>query len=291
MRKKEENVGRYQKGILMGLAAAVSILLIACLPYFAFLRSLAVMSIYSHIHEKQSIMEEQGIDLHIPGGLTTREADWYPFVMTFQADEAYRSYTGEKDARLTILYNFPAFSLSKGCSRLYDTESPYYNGFYGAYLVKDSNNAGQAQGSLDEKLAASIARFDFFWLVLGDFGLPEEKQVFDFKVTDRQENVTFAGHEGFTKMAADVLVNGSAHNKRKGVMSYLQYGSPGFGDITEEEEFAPVRLSGLIYGKYFDEWDTGIYFYAMGSEKAIDCCENHIFPEIRLGDKEQMAGP
>lgn len=282
MKKKEENVGRHKKRILLILVSAAGILLIACLPPFAFVRSLAVMSVYSHIHEKQSIMKEQGIDLHIPGGLMTREADWYPFVMTFQADEAYRSYSGEEDARLTILYNFPSFSMTKGCSRLYDTASPYYNGFYGAYLIKDSSNTGLAQGRLDEELAASIARFDFFWLVLGDFGLPPNKQVFDFEVTDRQENVTFAGQEGFTRIAADIFVNGSAHNKRKGVMSYLQYGSPGFGSISAEEEFAPVRLSGLIYGKYFKEWDTGIYFYVMGSEKALESCENQIFPGIRL---------
>ena len=41
---------------------------------------------------------------------------------------------------LAKLYNFPAFDLrwGKGCSRLYDPTSPYYNAFYGAYLVTDA---------------------------------------------------------------------------------------------------------------------------------------------------------
>lgn len=67
--------------------------------------------------------------------------------MTFTADAAYAAYTGQPDARLTILYNFPAFDLSRGCSRLYDPNSPYYNGFYGAYLVRDGSNAAWPAGT------------------------------------------------------------------------------------------------------------------------------------------------
>lgn len=98
------------------------------------------MSVYSGMHERQSIMEAKGIELSIPGGGATSEADWYPFVMTFNPSaESFCRFIGEANRKLTILYNFPAFDLrwGKGCSRLYDPTSPYYNAFYGAYLVTD----------------------------------------------------------------------------------------------------------------------------------------------------------
>ena len=125
------------------LAAAGILLLLASFvlsPFSKYILSLSVMSVYSGMHERQSIMHEKGIELAIPGGSATKETDWYPFVMTFNPTEAsFCRFTGETNRKLTILYNFPAFDLrwGKGCSRLYDPTSPYYNAFYGAYLVTD----------------------------------------------------------------------------------------------------------------------------------------------------------
>lgn len=124
--------------------AAVGILLLLVSfmlsPFSKYILSLSVMSVYSGMHERQSIMHEKGIELAIPGGSATKETDWYPFVMTFNPSEAsFCRFTEETNRKLTILYNFPAFDLrwGKGCSRLYDPTSPYYNAFYGAYLVTD----------------------------------------------------------------------------------------------------------------------------------------------------------
>ena len=38
--------------------------------------SLAVMKVYSGMHEKESIMVQKGITLEIPGGGITKEKDW-----------------------------------------------------------------------------------------------------------------------------------------------------------------------------------------------------------------------
>ena len=125
------------------LAAAGILLLFVSFvlsPFSKYILSLSVMSVYSGMHERQSIMHEKGIELAIPGGSATKETDWYPFVMTFNPSEAsFCRFTEETNRKLTILYNFPAFDLrwGKGCSRLYDPTSPYYNAFYGAYLVTD----------------------------------------------------------------------------------------------------------------------------------------------------------
>ena len=123
-------------------AAGILLLLVSFVlsPFSKYILSLSVMSVYSGMHERQSIMHEKGIELAIPGGSATKETDWYPFVMTFNPSEvSFCRFIGETNRKLTILYNFPAFDLrwGKGCSRLYDPTSPYYNAFYGAYLVTD----------------------------------------------------------------------------------------------------------------------------------------------------------
>lgn len=124
-------------------AAGILLLLVGFVlsPFSKYILSLSVMSVYSGMHERQSIMHEKGIELAIPGGSATKETDWYPFVMTFNPSEvSFCRFIGETNRKLTILYNFPAFDLrwGKGCSRLYDPTSPYYNAFYGAYLVADA---------------------------------------------------------------------------------------------------------------------------------------------------------
>jgi hypothetical protein len=245
-----------------------------------FLESMVIMSGYSQINKQASLLEEEHISLTIPGGMATKEEDWYPFVMTFVADEAYARMVGEQDAKLTILYNFPAFSLQDGASRLYDEQSPYYNSFYGAYLVRDSKNSRLTQGEIDVERVADIAKFDFFRLVLGDFGLPRQKEVFDFTVTDLTQNVTYLDRTGWTKITADILVNGAAHHPRDQVVSYLQYGAPEFG--VSAQEFQPVSIQGIVYAQYFEEWDVGLYFYVMGSKEVCDACDTQILQKSRL---------
>lgn len=253
------------------LAAAAGAVVFALSPLFPFVRSLAVMSVYSKLHERHSLLAQEHIGLRMPGGLSTPAADWYPFPMTFVADELYAAASGRPDARLTIVYNFPAFDYARGCSRLYDPASPYYSSFYGAYLVRDGRSAALAAGTPDEAAVAEIAAFDFFTLVLGDFGLAPEDRVFDFTVTDRAYGVSCAGYDGWARIQARLTVNGSAHNRRDAVRSYLQYGAPNFGPVAEE--FAPVELYGIVCGRYFPQWDVEIYFYVMGADAQIclDC--------------------
>lgn len=131
-----------KKLLITGIIAAV-IAAFLWLPLSNYPISLAVMKVYSGIHQKDSIMAKKGISLEIPGGDSTKEKDWYPFVMTFNASESFRRFIGEADGAdldLTILYNFPAFDVLKGCSTLYNPNSPYYNSFYGAYMVSGTTD-------------------------------------------------------------------------------------------------------------------------------------------------------
>lgn len=247
------------------LAAALFVLS----PLFPAVSSLAVMSVYSRECEKASLLNDKGIFLQIPGGGSTAKDDWYPFVMTFCDDEGFSRYIGEPDSRLTILYNFPAFSYSKGCSRLFDESSPYYNGFYGAYLVETPDEVPYgfdgATGELRETAITDVARYDFFKLVLEDFGLKSTDKIFEYSVTDKRANQTFVGYDGWTRVDATITVNGAAHNSDGFVQSYIQYGKPNF---PTNEPFKPTTVYCVAYARYFEEWDTSVFFYAMSADRA-----------------------
>ncbi len=269
--------------------------------------SLAVMKVYSGIHEQDNIMEKKGIELHIPGGSATKEKDWYPFVMTFNDDAGFQQFTGESDLKLTILYNFPAFDLLKGCSRVYDPASPYYNGFYGAYLVcreksgreqsggNEETSAGAndeilpygflADGSLDPEAAAQVPRFDFQKLVLRDLGIEADELVFDWEIVNNQPKVTYLGIDGWTRADARLTVNGMQHQKEDFRRSYLQYGPPGYSlpDARAEADFAPVDMIGRVYGRYFEEWDTSIFFYVLAADQdVLENCDRDILSQSSL---------
>lgn len=253
-------------------------------PLFNFVRSIAVMGVYSGMNERNSLLSDEGIEIKVKGGVSTNEKDWYPFAMTFSADNSYARYIGEENARLTIIYNFPSFEYAKGCSNLFNEESPYYNAFYGAYAVQGDSNESLKRGELDENVAASVARFDFFELVLSDFGLKSENEIFEFDVIDREEGIDYVGYDSWTKIKADMTVNGAAHNSRKDVVSYLQYGEPNFGEV--KNEFAPIQMTGIVYGRYFEEWDTGIYIYVMASDEDIcHSCDEDILSKTIIRNK------
>lgn len=286
------------------LAAAAAVVILAGFiwsPLSNYPVSLAVMKVYSGIHERDSIMAEKGIELHIPGGSATKERDWYPFVMTFNDDEGFRRFTGEPDLKLTILYNFPAFDLRKGCSRLYDPASPYYNSFYGAYLVSPEDSVGNKGGSadaggspapygfledgrLDVEATAQVPQFDFQKLVLRDFGIERDELIFDWEVSKSEQRVTYLGIDGWTRVDAKLTVNGTQHEADGFRRSYLQYGPPEYTlSEVKAEDFAPVEMVGRLYGRYFEEWDTSIFFYVLASNRAVlKKCDQEILSQSRL---------
>ncbi|MBQ9766720.1 MAG: hypothetical protein IJW37_01265 [Lachnospiraceae bacterium] len=233
------------------------------------------------MNETESLLETEDITLSIPGGLSTSRSDWYPFVMTFTADGGFRRFTDDSSLSLTILYNFPAFSPTKGCSRLYDADSPYYNSFYGAYLVKDADGRpyGFTENSdgmfyPDAAAVADVPKYDFWWLVLSEFGLTGENAVFDWNVTDVSEPLSYAGEEGFYRMDATLTVNGASHAYNGFTRSYLQYGTPNF-PVTEP--LAPVPMYGRLYGKYLEEKGVSLFFYIVAADEGVlEECDSEI---------------
>jgi len=284
--KKTTNTGTFifkQKRYLAGRILAL--LLLFCLsPLSRVFYSMAVMGVYSKMNEKTSLLHSESINLSIPGGLSTLNSDWYPFVMTFEANSGFRRFTGNSSLDLTILYNFPAFSPLKGCSRLYDTSSPYYNSFYGAYLVKDSEGGiygftRQSDGTLypDAAAVAEVPKYDFWQLVLSEFGLTRTNAVFDWNITEISAPLSYAGEDGFYRMDATLTVNGSSHEYNGFTQSYLQYGKPNF-PVTDP--LAPVPMYGRLYGKYLEEKQVSLFFYIVAADKdVLEECDRELLSE------------
>ncbi len=261
------------------------LLLLFCLsPFSRVFYSMTVMSVYSKMNVKTSLLHSEDITLSIPGGLSTLRSDWYPFVMTFEANSGFRRFTGDSSLDLTILYNFPAFSLLKGCSRLYDTDSPYYNSFYGAYLVKDTDGGiygftRQSDGTLypDASAVAEVPKYDFWQLVLSEFGLTRANAVFDWNITEISEPLSYAGENGFYRIDATLTVNGSSHEYNGFTQSYLQYGKPNFPTTAP---LAPVPMYGRLYGKYLEDKQVSLFFYIVATNKEVlEECDKKILSE------------
>ena len=322
-RKPKKRKPKAKIKLMVLAAAAVLLVVFALSPLSKYLVSLSVMSVYSGVHERQSIMEEKGIELSIPGGGATSEADWYPFVMTFNPSaESFCRFIGEANREFTILYNFPAFDLrrGKGCSRLYDPTSPYYNAFYGAYLVTDTADVSEtgdtsltdtaditdperqegtaaggkvsnrarppfgfhADGSLDLAKTGLVPQYDFEQLVLRDFGLRAQDMQFDWSVQTVQTVDGFLGYDGWSCVDADLTVSGAFHRANGFRQSYLQYGTPKY-DAYSDDPFAPVNMRGRVYARYFPEWESSVFFYVMApSWEVVDNCDQQILQKSKL---------
>lgn len=253
-------------------------------PLAPYAKSLAAMKIYSHMNENKSLLTEKGIDISIPGGGATKETDWYPFVMTFNADTRFQSFVGDRDACLTIMYNFPAFDLLRGCSRIYDDKSPYYNGFYGAYAM-DGDYGFKPDGTFDTSKASLVPEFDMRRLVLEDLGMERSAGVFEWAINDVREDVSYVGFDGWTCIDADMQVNGTLHAKDEYLQNYIQYGAPKY-PLDGASDFAPVDMKGRVYARYFEEWDVSIYFYIMvRNSEVLEACDEEILSASRVSGR------
>lgn len=265
-----------KKWLIWLAAAVIAMTVLLTSPMLACLRSMAVMSLISGADAKKSLPALADMSIDIPSA-----PGWYPFVLTFNADSTFAARTGDKEARLTILYSFPAFDHAKGCSRLFDESSPYYTSFYGAYVARLSQGAYGFESeikSLDEAVS-DLAKLDLFGLVLGDFGLNPASQVFEYSESSRTDDIEFAGSGGWTELLADMRANGAGHEAQSGVKSYWQYGRPNF---PIKSPFAPIDMKCAVYAKYFPKQNVSVFFYAMAADQKVldDCVENLLSQSI-----------
>ena len=259
----------YNCGMKKKLTILVSLAVISFFLFWFFypLRSFVVMGVYSASHEKESVMQRSGFEINMPSA-----RGWYPFVMTYNAD-GFSRYSG-LDAQMSIMYNFGTFDLADRTSLLYDKDSDKYSSFYGAYVVKENGGvyAFDEAGGLDIDELSLAVKYDYTKLVIEDFGC--EDPVFSLEGYETQNDISFAGTDGWVKVDASLLVNGAAHNYDGYKTPYLQYGRP----MQEyDEDFEIMKAFGRVYAKYFEEYGCTVMVYVIApSRQAAEKCDAEI---------------
>jgi len=247
-----------------------SVLLIAAALIFWFfypLRSLIVMGVYSGQHKQESVHKQHGFSVGIPSG-----SGWYPFVMTYNAD-GFAAWSGI-DADMSILYNFGAFDTATRTSSFYNTDSDRYCSFYGAYVLhKDDGVFGIADdGNVNMEDITQAVAYDYTQLVLSGFGCDDSVFCVDEYVL--QQDVLYAGSNGWTRIDAAMTTNGVSHRYKESKTAYLQYGPP---TQALQEDFAVTTLQGRLYIKYFEDYDCTVMLYVIAPNiDAADACDKDI---------------
>lgn len=226
-------------------------------------------------------MKENGFKMHIPGGNSTSEKDWYPFVNTFNASKGFKKFIG-RDVDLTVLYNFGAFDGK--ASTIFDEESKYHGAFYGAYALKnneDDEKYGYKDDKIDINEIVDISLFDYIYLVLYDFGCSDP--VFSPISYDIVENVKYLGYNDWVRIDAIIETNSPTHKFNGRKMSYIQYGKP---LETDKEDFLLMNIRGRMYVRYFEEYDSTIIIYVMAKKKEIILkCDSNFLRHTVIKDR------
>ena len=260
--------------IVLGLFLLLSIL------FVPLVKSIVVMKVMSIYEQQNSLFQDEDIDVSIPGGLSTDQKDWYPFVITYNADQGFSRFTGE-DVRLTIQYNFGHFSLFDAQSSFYDSRSPYYSSFYGGYGVhRDSKEPfGFLEGKPELEELMQVMEFDLTKLVLRDLGKPDP--VFDYQLDSMHETTLF-DEEGWWKVKGKIITNGVYHEYQVNLRNYVQYGKPPMNSW-DIEDFSKITLEGTMYIKYLESQNLTVAFYVLSPDaQVIESWEEEILRETEF---------
>ncbi|MGI5901671.1 MAG: hypothetical protein ACOX7U_04270 [Desulfitobacteriia bacterium] len=275
---------RTKIGLILIIIIALSFLLFKASFYYQ-IRSYVAMYFYSKIEMKNSVFKEQNINLEIPGGSETKKRDWFPYVLAFNDEKGFSNYLG-RDVSLSILYNFGAFNWKSSSSTIFEVDSPYFNSFYGAYVVKE-NSSGQTFGFQDNgepniKEILALAEYDYKYLVLQGLGCPAEKlrmEVLDFDFT---QDIEYLDREGWTEINALLLANSVEHRYKGPKRAYIQYGNPRKKEA-KQEDFRLIIINGKVYAKYFPEFESTLLFYILSPNMdTIEECEREILSKSRI---------
>ena len=256
----------------------IFVLALGLLLAFPFSRSLIIMSVYSAAENQDSVLKQEDIHIHLPGGLSTPEKDWYPLVITYNAD--YFGAYVNRPVDLTILYNFGAFDASTHCSTFYDPTSDFSGAFYGAYVIKshDGSVYGYGEtGELNTEEMAKVFKYDMNILVLKSLGCSDPS--FEYTLTD-QSTKTIDGYV-FDVVDAQILTQSPLHSVSTFQSAYYQYGSP--KNIASQKDFKNTRVYGRIYAYDMPERNITLCFYIIApNQQTIIKCEQSIIEKATI---------
>jgi hypothetical protein len=255
----------------------VFVLLVGLALAFPFSRSLAVMSVISATEQRDSVLKDEDIRIHLPGGLTTPKKDWYPFVITFNAD--YFGAYVNRPVDLTILYNFGAFNPAASCSAFYDPDSDYFDAFYGAYVIKshDGRCFGYNGGELDVDEMSQVFEYDMNVLVLQSLGCPSPE--FSYLLTGLGR--TDIDGRVYDVVDAEISTQSPLHTVTGFQSAYFQYGSP--QRYFTQKDFKNASVYGRIYASELPDQDVTLCFYIIApNQETIDSCEADMIAQAKV---------
>lgn len=250
------------------------------------LRSYTIMFFYSKIHERESLLAKYNIDLKIPAGLSTKNSDWYPFVMTFNDNAGFSRYLN-RNTSLTVLYNFGHFELKDGSSTYYNPDSKYFSSFYGGYLVKNNEKNSfpfgfHNDGTINLEEISLVPKYDQEELVLSSLGCPRSKMKFDVSIDNIEYDVHYADFKGWTKVDSTITTNSPIHIYKKNHTAYIQYGKP-ISRYSTSEDFPIITLKGRTYVKYLKDYKMSIFLYILApSVDTVNECDQNILSKTVL---------
>jgi hypothetical protein len=106
--------------------------------------------------------------------------------------------------------------------------------------------------------------------------------VFSINGFETQADVAYAGSDGWTRIDANILANGTAHTYKREYQAYLQYGPP---TKAVDEDFAPTSLTGRLYLKYLKEYDCTLMLYVIAPDTdAVEACDKDILSKTVISE-------
>lgn len=257
-----------KKKIIKVMVLVVFCILFFMSPFYQVVKSYTVMAVYSTYHKINTPIYKEGIRIHIPGGYATLKKDYYPFVMTYDTTQEYSDYIGEP-VDLVVLYNFGAMEWFKGSSLMYEKNSPYYSGFYGAYVARYEDEAKQygmnSDGDINVDEVMKVTNFDLKHLVLNSMGCQQPELTYNIEAQDHAIFKMIDGKK-FRVIDATLTMSGMWHSYKTDYMAYIQYGRPPKGEALEQS-FETIQGFGRIYLFFDTEQNTSYFFYIIAPTK------------------------
>lgn len=274
-------------GLLIIVLIAISVLFLK-VPLYYQARSYLVMSVYSKYEERSGLPAKLKFNVDIPGGSSTEEKDWYPFMMVFNDDQGFSNAMG-RDLSLTIFYNFGAFSWNTSSSYLFQEDSPYFSSFYGAYFIKENAASNKyaflANGELVMDEVFAVPEYDYKHLVLESLGCPADKLAMEILSYNITKNVQYAGYDDWTQVDSLLLVNSPVHKYKMDRRAYIQYGNP--LKQADAQEFGLMTTNGRMYIRYFPEYECTAFLYIMSPNiLTVEKCDKEILSKTIIGNNK-----
>src|SRR5262245_33014993 len=152
---------------------------------------------------------------------------------------------------LATLWGFGDFDDTLGCSRYYDPNSAWYNGFFGGYAMRsyklDNTPWGyKANGEVDFDEFFKVCAVDYNFITAGAFGCPPDKMCFSVDPNYTPCKVGNWDVASVTAYAPSGLHNPAEYTPTE-VGSYLIFGLPHPGLLNGGDSFAKVELKAKFY--------------------------------------------